>query len=68
MGPEYESSDSEEEKENVYHRMPHYELKKLMRKNLLDKRFDEAVLAPIPDPKDKEQDNDELATVRLISD
>jgi hypothetical protein len=51
LGNEYESSDSEEEKENAYNRIPHYELKRLMRKNLLDKRFDEGVLAPLPDPK-----------------
>jgi hypothetical protein len=48
--------------------MPHYELKRLMRKNLVEKGFDEVVLAPVADPKEKEQENDELTTVRLISD
>lgn len=52
----------------MYNRMPHYELKKLMRKNLLENRFDEAVLAPLPDPKEKEQENEDLTTHRLISD
>ena len=55
LGTEYESSDSEDEKENAYNKMPHYELKRLMRKNLLEKRFDEGVLAPLPDPKEKDQ-------------
>lgn len=68
LGTEYESSDSEEEKENLYNRMPHYELKRLMRKNLVEKKFDELVLVPVADPKEKEQENDELTTVRLISD
>jgi hypothetical protein len=40
LGPEYESSDSEEEKENTYNKMPHFELKRLMRKNLIDRKFD----------------------------
>lgn len=39
-----------------------------MRKNLVDRKFDEQVLAPISDPKEQEPENDELTTVRLISD
>jgi hypothetical protein len=67
LGTEYESSDSEEEKENSYNRMPHYELQRLMRKNLIDRKFDERVLVPVTVPKDHEQEGDELTTVRLLS-
>lgn len=40
----------------------------MMRRNLIDRRFDQEILAPINDPKDREQECDELTTVRLIAD
>jgi hypothetical protein len=48
--------------------MPRIELKRLMRKNLVDRRLDEKVLVAVTEPKEQEQETDELTTFRLISD
>ena len=49
LGNEYESSDSEEEKENHFSHLSKNEMKRWMRKNLIEKKFAEDVLAPIED-------------------
>ncbi len=67
LGNEYESSDSEEEKENHFNKMSHCELQKMMRKNLIDRNFDQDVLLPIPDPQEHEQEIDDMTTVRFIA-
>jgi hypothetical protein len=46
--------------------MSQHELRKFMRKNLVDKHFDEDVLLPIQDPQEHENEGDELATVKYI--
>ena len=67
MGNEYESSDSEEEKENAFNDMKNWELKRLMRKRLVDKNFDEDVLLPVVNRlAQQEQENEEFVTIKNI--
>ena len=67
MGNEYESSDSEEEKENTFNDMKNWELKRLMRKRLVDKNFDEDVLLPVVNRlAQQEQENEEFVTIKNI--
>jgi hypothetical protein len=46
--------------------MSQHELRKLMRKKLVDKHFDEDVLLPIRDPQEHENEGDDRATVKFI--